>query len=243
MSKNRANLLLEVKDLSVRYGKAVEALRGVSFEIKEGEIVAMIGPNGAGKSTALKAITGLLGTQDGRITDGEILFKGYSIKGLKPHELVRQGISLVPERRHVFPSMSVEDNLLLGGFTLNQGVKQAIERVHSLFPILAERRKQKAGTLSAGEQQMLALGRALMLSPILLLLDEPTLGLSPNFVDAVIEKIVEVNKNGTTVLIVEQNVEGALRCAGRVILLVNGQISFSGSPSELKKEDVISSLL
>lgn len=243
MRKSRANILLEVKDLSVRYGKAVEALRGISFGIKEGEILAMIGPNGAGKSTALKAITGLLNTQDGRITDGEILFKGSSIKGMKPHELVRCGISLVPERRHVFPSMSVEDNLLLGGFTLKQGVKQALDRVHSLFPILAERRKQKAGTLSAGEQQMLALGRALMLSPTLLLLDEPTLGLSPNFVETVIEKIVEVNKNGTTVLIVEQNVEGALRCARRVILLSNGQISFTGSPAELKRKDVIASLL
>lgn len=243
MRKNRANLLLEVKDLSVRYGKAVEALRGVSFEVKEGEIMAMIGPNGAGKSTALKAITGLLSTQDGQITGGNILFKDSSIKGMKPHELVRHGISLVPERRHVFPSMSVQDNLLLGGFTLKEGVNQALQRVHTLFPILAERRKQKAGTLSAGEQQMLALGRALMLSPTLLLLDEPTLGLSPNFVDAVIEKIVEVNKNGTTVLLVEQNVEGALRCAERVVLLANGQITFSGSPSELKKKDVIASLL
>ena len=243
MKKNRTNLLLEVKDLSVRYGKAVEALRGVSFEIKEGEILAMIGPNGAGKSTALKAITGLLSAQDGRITDGEILFKGSSIRGMKPHELVRQGISLVPERRHVFPSMSVEDNLLLGGFTLRGGVNQALQRVHALFPILAERRKQKAGTLSAGEQQMLALGRALMLSPTLLLLDEPTLGLSPNFVETVIDKIVEINKDGTTVLMVEQNVDAVLRCAGRVILLANGEISFMGSPSELRKKKIIASLL
>lgn len=243
MKKDRANTLLEVKDLSVRYGKAVEALRGVSFEIKEGEIMAMIGPNGAGKSTALKAITGLLSTQDGQITGGEILFKGSSIKGMKPHELVRQGISLVPERRHVFPSMSVEDNLFLGGFTLKEGLDQALQRVHTLFPILAERRKQKAGTLSAGEQQMLALGRALMLSPTLLLLDEPTLGLSPNFVDSVIEKILEVNRDGTTVLMVEQNVDAALRCARRTILLANGEISFTGSPSELRKKDIISSLL
>lgn len=243
MKKDRANTLLEVKDLSVRYGKAVEALRGVSFEIKEGEIMAMIGPNGAGKSTALKAITGLLGTQDGQITGGDILFKGSSIKGMKPHELVRQGISLVPERRHVFPSMSVEDNLFLGGFTLKEGLDQALQRVHTLFPILAERRKQKAGTLSAGEQQMLALGRALMLSPTLLLLDEPTLGLSPNFVDSVIEKILEVNRDGTTVLMVEQNVDAALRCARRTILLANGEISFTGSPSELRKKDIISSLL
>ena len=243
MRKNRANLLLEVKDLSVRYGKAVEALRGVSFEIKEGEIMAMIGPNGAGKSTALKAVTGLLSTQDGQITEGEILFKGSSIRGMKPHELIRQGVSLVPERRHVFPSMSVEDNLLLGGFTLKQGVKQALDRVHSLFPILAERRKQKAGTLSAGEQQMLALGRALMLSPTLLLLDEPTLGLSPNFVDTILEKIKEVNRAGTTVLMVEQNVESALRVAKRVLLLANGQVNFTGTPSELKQKDIIASLL
>jgi branched-chain amino acid transport system ATP-binding protein len=139
--------------------------------------------------------------------------------------------------------MSVEDNLLLGGFTLKQGIKQALDRVHSLFPILAERRKQKAGTLSAGEQQMLALGRALMLSPKLLLLDEPTLGLSPNFVNAMIKKIVEINKDGTTVLMVEQNVEAAFRCAGRVILLANGEISFTGVPSELKKKNIIASLL
>jgi len=243
MKRNQTNLLLEVRDLSVRYGKAVEALRGVSFEIKEGEIMAMIGPNGAGKSTALKAITGLLSTQDGRITEGDVSFQGNSIKGKRPHELVRYGISLVPERRHVFPSMSVEDNLFLGGFTLKEGLNQALQRVHTLFPILAKRRRQKAGTLSAGEQQMLALGRALMLSPTLLLLDEPTLGLSPNFVDSVVEKILEVNRDGTTVLMVEQNVESALRCAERVILLANGQISFAGSPSELKKEDVISSLL
>lgn len=241
--KKPTNTLLEVKGLSVKYGKAVEALRGISFEIKDGEILAMIGPNGAGKSTALKAVTGLLSAQDGRITDGEILFNGSSIKGMKPHELVRQGISLVPERRHVFPSMSVEDNLLLGGFTLKQGLKQSLERIHSLFPILAERRKQKAGTLSAGEQQMLALGRALMLSPKLLLLDEPTLGLSPNFVEAVINKIKEVNKDGTTVLMVEQNVEAALSCVERVILLANGLISFSGSPSELKKKDIIAPIL
>jgi len=139
--------------------------------------------------------------------------------------------------------MSVEDNLFLGGFTLKEGLDQALQRVHTLFPILAERRKQKAGTLSAGEQQMLALGRALMLSPNLLLLDEPTLGLSPNFVDSVIEKILEVNRDGTTVLMVEQNVDAALRCARRTILLANCEISFTGSPSELRKKDIITSLL
>jgi ABC-type branched-subunit amino acid transport system ATPase component len=243
MKEGRPPKLLEVRELSVTYGKAVDALNGISFELREGEITAMIGPNGAGKSTALKAITGLLGAQDGRITKGEIRFKGESIKGKKPHELVRKGISLVPERRHIFPSMSVEDNLRLGGFTLKQGVKQALDKVHALFPILAERRKQKAGTLSAGEQQMLALGRALVLSPMLLLLDEPTLGLSPNFVEAVIKKIIEINIDGTSVMIVEQNVDVALRCAGKVILLANGMIDFSGSPSELKKKDIASSLL
>ncbi len=243
MKKKNPASLLEVKNLSVRYGKAIEALNRVSFEIREGEIVAMIGPNGAGKSTALKAITGLLSTQDGRITGGDIIFMGKSITGKKPHDLVPMGISLVPEGRRVFTSMSVEDNLLLGGFTLKTGIKEAMERVHTLFPILAERRKQKAGTLSAGEQQMLALGRALMLSPKLLLLDEPTLGLSPNFVEALIDKIVAINKNGTTVLMVEQNVEAALRCESQMLILANGQINYSGSSSELKKKDIISSLL
>lgn len=243
MKKPPLLTLLEIRNLSVRYGKAVEALSGVSFEIREGEIVAMIGPNGAGKSTALKAITGLLSTQDGRITGGDIIFKGKSITGRKPHDLVPMGISLVPEGRRVFSSMSVEDNLLLGGFTLKKGIKDAMERVQALFPILAERRKQKAGTLSAGEQQMLALGRALMLSPKLLLLDEPTLGLSPNFVEALIDKIVAINKDGTTVLMVEQNVEAALHCAEQIILLANGNIGFTGTPSELRNNAILASML
>lgn len=234
MSTSTPKMLLQVKDLCVTYGKAVDALIGVTFEIEQDEIVALIGPNGAGKSTTLKAITGLLGVQDGKITRGDIYYKGSSIIGMKPHQLLRLGISLVPEGRRVFPSMNVEENLLMGGFTLHSIKKRNLELVNELFPILAERRKQKAGSLSAGEQQMLALGRALMLNPTLLILDEPTLGLSPNFVNVVVEKIIEINKKGTTVMLVEQNVEAARRCATRLIRIVNGKIEDSDKKATRK---------
>jgi branched-chain amino acid transport system ATP-binding protein len=199
-------LLLEVKNLTARYG-AVVALKNISFDVGEGEIVAMIGPNGAGKSTALNSISGLLEAMDGSIDAGEILFEGRSIKGLRTDQLVAEGISLVPEGRRVFPTMTVLENLQMGAFKRNDkaAIQQDIDSVLGFLPQLKDRVKQKAGTLSTGEQQMLAMGRALMLKPKLLLADEPSLGLSPNYLELVFDKLMEINKNGTSILLVEQN--------------------------------------
>jgi len=218
-------LLLEVKNLTVRYGTAV-ALKEVSFAVNEGEIVSMIGPNGAGKSTALKAVAGLLKAADGTIGSGEILFNGKNIKSLRTDQLVAQGISLVPEGRRVFPTMTVLENIQMGAFQRRDKalINKDIDLVFSLFPQLKERIKQKAGTLSTGEQQMLAIGRALMLKPKLLLADEPSLGLSPNFAELIFDKLVEINKNGTSVLLVEQNAVEALRIAHRAYVFSIGEI-------------------
>lgn len=212
--------LLEVTNLTVHYG-AVRALDRISLEVQEGEIVALIGPNGAGKSTTLKAICGIV-----KPTSGVIHFERESIKGIPPHDLVARGISLAPEERHVFTSMSVAENLDMGGYTLKsrREIKQRIKSVYSLFPVLEERHRQRAGSLSSGEQQMLAMGRALMLEPRLLLLDEPSFALSPNYVDIVFEKIQEINQNGTTVLLVEQNARMALECADRGYVFQIGEI-------------------
>ena len=218
-------MLLEVKNLTVRYGTAV-ALKEVSFAVNEGEIVSMIGPNGAGKSTALKAVAGLLKAADGTIGSGEILFNGKNIKSLRTDQLVAQGISLVPEGRRVFPTMTVLENIQMGAFQRRDKalINKDIDLVFSLFPQLKERIKQKAGTLSTGEQQMLAIGRALMLKPKLLLADEPSLGLSPNFAELIFNKLVEINKNGTSVLLVEQNAVEALRIAHRAYVFSIGEI-------------------
>jgi len=222
-------LLLEVKDLTVYYG-AVKALEGVSFRVDEGEIVAMIGPNGAGKSTALKAVSGLVTP-----TAGEILFQGEKINGLRPDELVRQGLSLVPEGRRLFPTMTVLENLEMGAFIRDDdgAVREDLDRVFALFPHLKERRSQKAGTLSSGEQQMLAMGRALMLKPELLLADEPSLGLSPNYTELIFEKLTEVNKSGTSVLLVEQNAQMALEIAHRGYVFKIGEIVLADSGKNL----------
>lgn len=227
-------MLLEVKNLSVSYG-TVEALKDISLFVNEGEIVALVGPNGAGKSTSLKAICGLLKEYDGEITSGEVLYKGKNIKGVPPYDLVKMGLSLVPEGRHVFPTMTVQENLEMGGYiTTNKSkVDEAMEKVFTLFPKLKERRKQKAGTLSSGEQQMLAVGRALMLEPELLLLDEPSLGLSPNFVDEVFEKLKEINQAGTTILLVEQNARMALEYSHRAYVFKISEIAFEGRSDEL----------
>jgi branched-chain amino acid transport system ATP-binding protein len=218
-------LLLEAKNLTVRYGTVV-ALKEVSFTVSAGEIVAMIGPNGAGKSTALKAVSGVLQTIGGRIDGGEILFEGRNIKGLRTDELVAEGISLVPEGRRVFPTMTVLENIQMGAFQRRDKalINKDIDMVFSLFPQLKERVRQKAGTLSTGEQQMLAIGRALMLKPKLLLADEPSLGLSPNFAELIFDKLVEINKNGTSVLLVEQNAVEALRIAHRAYVFSIGEI-------------------
>lgn len=227
-------MLLEVKNLTARYG-AVVALKNVSFNVKEGEIVAMIGPNGAGKSTALNCVSGVLEVKDGSIDTGEILFEGKSIKGLRTDELVAKGISLVPEGRRIFPTMTVLENLQMGAYKRDDkiAVRQDIDMILELFPQLRERQKQKAGTLSTGEQQMLAMGRALMLRPKLLLADEPSLGLSPNYLELIFDKLVEINKNGTSILLVEQNASEALDIAHRAYVFSIGEIVLEDTGSNL----------
>jgi len=227
-------LLLEAKNLTVCYGM-VKALENISFRVNEGEIVAMIGPNGAGKSTALKAVSGILEVMDGHIKSGEILFEGKSIIGLRTDQLVQKGISLVPEGRRVFPTMTVLENLEMGAYTRNDKntIRRDIDKILYIFPQLKERTKQKAGTLSSGEQQMLAIGRALMLKPKLLLADEPSLGLSPNFVDLIFDKLIEINRNGTSVLIVEQNASMALEIAHRGYVFKIGEIVLEDSGKNL----------
>jgi branched-chain amino acid transport system ATP-binding protein len=233
-------LFLEVKDLTVYYG-AVQALNSISLRVNESEIVALIGPNGAGKSTALKAICGLLKPTGGEITKGDVVFSGDSIKNIPPHDLVKKGISLVPEGRRVFPTMTVLENLEMGGYTNNdkKATKVSLDKVIGLFPVLDKRRKQKAGTLSSGEQQMLAIGRSLMLRPKLLLLDEPSLGLSPNFVETVFDKLKEINKDGTTILLVEQNARMALEYANRAYVFKIGEIFLEDTGENLLKNDEV----
>ena len=228
-------MLLEVRDLTVHYG-AVKALDNISLDVKEGEIVAMIGPNGAGKSTALNAISGLI-----KSTSGVIDFQGQSIKNLPNYELVKKGVTLVPERRRVFTSMSVIENLEMGAYIRNDKIliTEDIKEVFKLFPSLKERQSQRAGTLSGGEQQMLAMGRALMLNPKLLLLDEPSLGLSPNYIDAVFERISEINKHGTTILMVEQNARMALEFADRGYVFKIGKIFLEDKAENLLKNEEI----
>ena len=229
-------MLLEVKNLTVRYGPVV-ALKDISFEIDEGEIVALIGPNGAGKSTALKAVSGMLQAADGIIDKGEILFEGGSIKDLRTDQLVARGLSLVPEGRRVFSSMTIMENLEMGAFTRidKAMIKDDIAKVLAFFPPLKERLHQKAGTLSTGEQQMLAIGRALMLKPKLLLADEPSLGLSPNYMEMVFGKLAEINSEGTSILLVEQNALGALEIAHRAYVFGIGEIIHQGQSKELLK--------
>jgi branched-chain amino acid transport system ATP-binding protein len=233
-------LLLEVKNLTARYG-AVVALKNVSFEVGEGEIVAMIGPNGAGKSTALKAVSGVLTATDGSIDSGEILFEGNKIKGLRTDELVGRGMSLVPEGRRVFPTMTVLENLQMGAYKRNDKaeIRKDIDMVLALFPELKERISQRAGTLSTGEQQMLAMGRALMLKPKLLLADEPSLGLSPNYVELIFDKLEEVNKNGTSILLVEQNASEALEIAHRAYVFSIGEIVLKDTGKNLLRNEKV----
>jgi branched-chain amino acid transport system ATP-binding protein len=228
-------VLLEVKNLTVYYDHVL-ALNNISLNVNEGEIVAMIGPNGAGKSTALKAICGLLTPKT-----GEILFNGENINGKEPYQLVKKGLSLVPEGRRLFTSMTVLENLEMGAFIKNdkRALRENIDRVFSLFPFLKERQKQKAGTMSSGEQQMLAIARALMLKPRLLLLDEPSLGLSPNYVDIVFEKIKEINRSGNSILIVEQNARVALEYADRGYVFKIGEIYLEDKAKNIIGNDVL----
>ena len=239
---SKTQTILQVKNLTVYYD-AVLAVNNVSLNVSEGEIAAIIGPNGAGKSTTLKAISGLLTPQS-----GDILFEGERINGKQPYQLVKKGLCLVPEGRRVFTSMSVLENLEMGAYTLKSSrvkvleslrAKEQMEKVFKLFPVLKERQKQKAGTLSSGEQQMLAIGRALMLKPKLLLLDEPSLGLSPNYVEIVFEKIKEINNEGTTILLVEQNARMALEYADRGYVFRIGEIGLKDTGKALLENDEV----
>jgi branched-chain amino acid transport system ATP-binding protein len=231
-------MLLKVENLTVHYGMA-RALENVSFKVNEGEIVALLGPNGAGKSTALKAVSGILQANGGRIVAGEIVFGGEDIRGQRTDQLARKGLCLVPEGRRVFPSLTVMGNLEMGGYANPdaKSVRKDIERVLAMFPRLRERSNQKAGTLSSGEQQMLAIGRAMMLQPKLLMADEPSLGLSPNFVGAIFEHLVAINQAGTSILLVEQNAYMALQICHRAYLFEAGRIAFQGSRSDLLADE------
>ncbi len=227
--------MLKIEDINVYYGN-IHALKGVSLYINEGEIVTLIGANGAGKSTLLKTISGLL-----KPKTGTILFEGQTISGKVAQAIVKQGLSHVPEGRRVFANMTVEENLELGAYLRKdkQGIKEDFEKVYHLFPRLLERRKQHSGTLSGGEQQMLAMGRALMARPKLLLLDEPSMGLAPLLVKTIFRIIEEINKSGTTILLVEQNANMALSIADRAYVIETGKIVLSGSSDELNQSDQI----
>jgi branched-chain amino acid transport system ATP-binding protein len=223
--------LLEVRDLDVRYG-AIRAIKGIDFTVEEGEIVALLGANGAGKTTTQKTISGML-----RPAAGSITFDGRRIDGIPAHRLIGLGICHVPEGRHVFPRMTVAENLEMGAFRFRRPDEAELERVLELFPRLRERFRQQAGTLSGGEQQMLAIGRALMGKPRLLLLDEPSMGLAPLIVRQIFEIIREINASGVTVLLVEQNAAQALALASRGYVLETGEIVLSGTGQELLADD------
>ena len=230
-------MLLEVTDLTACYGP-VMAIEGVSFQVNEGEIVAMIGPNGAGKSTALKAVSGLLNDYGGRIESGTVRFEDSDITGFRTDELVDKGLILVPEGRRVFPTMMVLENLQIGCYRQpkKEDSEKNLQTVFDLFPRLKKRARQKAGTLSSGEQQMLALGRALMSQPKLLLADEPSLGLSPNFVGLIFDKLAEINRMGTSILLVEQNARMALEVAHRAYVFSIGRIQIEGDTGSLREK-------
>ncbi|HYX21431.1 MAG TPA: ABC transporter ATP-binding protein [Thermoanaerobaculia bacterium] len=220
--------ILEVRDLSVSYG-AIGALKGVSLSLAEGEIVTLIGANGAGKTTTLRAIMGLV-----RTAGGEVLYRGAPTRSSKTHQLVRDGLVLVPEGRIVFANLSVQENLEMGAYARRDGgVAADLDRVFALFPRLKERRRQTAGTLSGGEQQMLAIGRAMMSRPKVLLLDEPSLGLAPIVVHAIFEAIRQIHQGGVPVLLVEQNANAALRHSHRAYVLETGRVALEGPSAEV----------
>ncbi|HEY2558903.1 MAG TPA: ABC transporter ATP-binding protein [Caldimonas sp.] len=224
-----ARTLLRVSDLKVAYG-GIQAVKGVSFEVRNGELVSLIGANGAGKTTTLKAVTG---TQ--AAAGGEIEFMGRSIRGQGPWDLVKQGLVMVPEGRGVFARMTIIENLQMGAFVRDDDKEIAadVERVFTIFPRLKERRHQLAGTMSGGEQQMLAMGRALMARPKVLLMDEPSMGLSPIMVDKIFEVVEDIHRQGTTILLVEQNASRALQLASRGYVLDSGEVTMSGDAKAL----------
>ena len=225
--------MLKVIDLHTYYG-AIHALKGISLEISKGEIVSLIGSNGAGKSTLLASITGVA-----RAASGKIVFKKKDITNIAPHLIPTLGISISPEGREVFPELTVAENLRLGAYILKDRAKirEGYQRVYGLFPRLAERKRQQAGTLSGGEQQMLAVGRALMSAPELLLLDEPSLGLAPNFVSMIFDMIKEINRQGVTILLIEQNASMALAASDRAYVLENGLVKIQGIASMIARDE------
>jgi branched-chain amino acid transport system ATP-binding protein len=227
--------LLELEDVHTYYG-AIHALRGVSFTVEEGEIVTLIGSNGAGKSTTLRTISGLL-----RPRQGEIRLRGARIDGRKPHEIVELGVCQAPEGRRVFARMNIQENLEMGAFSRKDRANLAadFERIYDLFPRLRERKGQNAGTLSGGEQQMLAIGRALMAAPRVLLLDEPSMGLAPILVEQIFEIIKTINERGTTVLLVEQNALMALGIAARGYILQTGEVVLTDSAERLRTDEAV----
>lgn len=226
--------ILEVKDLVVAYGK-IKAVKGISFTVDEGEVVTLIGTNGAGKTTTLRTISGLL-----RPASGSIRFQGERIDETAPHDIVTLGLAHSPEGRRIFPSLSVEQNLLLGAFARRDGeIKKDLQASYDLFPILGERRSQAAGTFSGGEQQMLAMGRAMMSRPKLLMLDEPSMGLSPLMMKTVMSTVTTLQEQGTTILLVEQNAQAALKRANKGYVLEVGKIVLSGTGSELLESDEV----
>ncbi len=227
--------LLQVKNIKTYYGN-ICALKGVTFKINQGEIVCLIGANGAGKTTTLKSITGILHPRE-----GSIFFDGEDITNIEPHHIVEKGISMVPEGRHVFSKLTTLENLEMGAFVRKDkaAIQEDIEGIFKLFPRLKERSKQSAGTLSGGEQQMLAIARALMSKPKLLLLDEPSMGLAPILLESIFENVKEINAQGTTVLLVEQNTKSALMIADRGYVMQTGLVSLSGTTKELRESEMV----
>ncbi len=223
--------LLEVSDIHTYYG-SIEALKGISLTVEPGEVVTLIGSNGAGKSTTLRSISGLTPAGSGTVS-----FDGEEIAGLPPHEVVGRGVALAPEGRHVFPRMTVRENLELGSYLRRNGADaEDFDRVYELFPRLKEREKQKAGTMSGGEQQMLAIGRALMGRPKLLMLDEPSMGIAPILVQRIYETIREINRSGVAILLVEQNANYALEAASRGYVLETGRVVLAGKSAKLRDD-------
>ena len=225
--------VLKIEDLQVSYG-GIEAVRGISFDVKEGEIVTLIGANGAGKSSTLRTISGLV-----RPRGGKVIFKDEDITGKDPTHIVQKGLMMVPEGRKIFPNLTVIENLKIGAYLRKDELDEDIEKVYGYFPRLKERSWQEGGTLSGGEQQMLAVGRALMGRPKLLMMDEPSLGLAPIVVQGIFEIIKQINKAGTTVLLIEQNANMALHVAHRAYVIENGKISMEGTGAELLEDEKV----
>jgi branched-chain amino acid transport system ATP-binding protein len=227
--------LLEVEDLRVSYGK-IEAVKGISFSVDAGQVVTLIGTNGAGKTTTLRTLSGLL-----KPTSGKIVFDGKPLSGVPAHKIVALGLAHSPEGRHIFPRLTIAENLQLGAFLRKdkEGIEKDIQRAYDLFPILGERRKQAAGTLSGGEQQMLAMGRALMSRPKLLMLDEPSMGLSPIMMQKIMATISELKSQGTTILLVEQNAQAALSLADQGHVMEVGNVVLSGTGQDLLHDESV----